>query len=101
MGDAGLDWKRVHADAVARAAPTPPFERDLALLREPLTDLGLARGRAVRRCLAEDALAEFSQQLGAGEGGSRRALREAVQQRDVAAYARAVEALAALRRKQG
>jgi very-short-patch-repair endonuclease len=84
----GFSWDSFRADELARAAPSPPFARDLAILRGPLRAVLAERREAVGRLAALRRLKALADRLGDFDNPACRALGRAAGELDVHAYRR-------------
>lgn len=97
--DAGFHWQEFRSAEVARTAPATPFERDVAILTDPMQKAVTVCWAAARAVQSRRILTELDGTLAAHTGPTCRQLRAAAQQRDRVAYDAAYDALLMLSEK--
>jgi len=85
---AGFRWQEFRTHEVARSTPLSPFERDVAILIEPMQRAVRTRVALAGRARATRILGELDQVLSAYRGPVCRAIRDAARRHDLVAYDR-------------
>jgi very-short-patch-repair endonuclease len=99
MYEAGFNWQTFQAEAIAHARPATPLDRNVAILADAC-EVVWAREHALARIAARGALGRLVEALRGYRGPVCAALRGAVQEKDLDAYARWYDELVALEKKR-